>query len=202
MLDTEFFQLLTGSYGRLVGEPLIAPGHDARWLHEKAPFAVLAHNTDEDPRFIYANKTAQQCFEYSWDEFVQLRSRFSAEQPDRAERQAPVGCGCIHRIRHRLQRPSHREIRPSILDTRRRDLAADGRRGRVTRTGGDLQIVAGRRRKRYPLSHGRPVRAERRRPVRAEPSPAVSRSPSCWAARRLIPGSAPDTDPTWALQQR
>src|SRR5262249_11718739 len=44
-------------------------------------------NTEPDPRFIYANRTAQTCFEYSWDEFTSLRSRFSAEAPDRIERQ-------------------------------------------------------------------------------------------------------------------
>lgn len=57
------------------------------WLYHEAPFAVLAHNTEADPRFIYANETAQSCFEYSWPEFTALRSRFSAEAPDRAERQ-------------------------------------------------------------------------------------------------------------------
>lgn len=82
-----FFALLTGSYARLVGEPLVPPGCDARWLYREAPFAVVAHNTEPDPRFIYANETAQTCFEYPWDEFVQLRSRFSAEAPNRTERQ-------------------------------------------------------------------------------------------------------------------
>jgi hypothetical protein len=48
---------------------------------------VVAHNTDDDPRFIYANETAQACFEYPWGEFTQLRSRFSAEAPNRIERQ-------------------------------------------------------------------------------------------------------------------
>ncbi len=87
MLDAKFFHLLTSSYARLVGAPLVEPGCDASWLYEQAPFAVLAHNTDRDPRFIYANKAAQRCFEYSWDEFMQLHSRLSAEAPDRAERQ-------------------------------------------------------------------------------------------------------------------
>jgi hypothetical protein len=30
-----------------------------RWLYEEAPYCVLAHNTDPDPVFVYANKTAQ-----------------------------------------------------------------------------------------------------------------------------------------------
>jgi PAS domain-containing protein len=85
--DPGFFELLTGSHARLVGKELVSVGQDAHWLYELAPFALLAHNTDPDPRFIYANRTAQSCFEYSWDEFVQLPSRLSAEAPDRLERQ-------------------------------------------------------------------------------------------------------------------
>ena len=46
------------------------------------------HNTDADPKFIYANRCAQTCFEYSWDELIGLPSRLSAEAPERAERQA------------------------------------------------------------------------------------------------------------------
>ena len=83
----EFFALLTGSYARLVGVELVPPGCDANWLYQETTLAVLAHNTDEDPRFIYANRVAQTCFEYSWDEIVRLRSRFSAEAPERGERQ-------------------------------------------------------------------------------------------------------------------
>jgi PAS domain-containing protein len=83
----DFFRLLNSSYERLVGSPLAPAGSGPAWLYEHAPFAVVAHNTDPDPRFIYANKTAQACFEYSWDEFTALHSRLSAEAPDRAERQ-------------------------------------------------------------------------------------------------------------------
>src|SRR5262245_26044109 len=86
--DPEFFALLTGSYAWLVGKPLVPAGSDAAWLYSQAPFAVVAHNTDADPKFIYANKCAQSCFEYSWEEFIGLPSRLSAEAPERAERQA------------------------------------------------------------------------------------------------------------------
>jgi len=85
--DPEFFALLTRSYARLVGSPLVPEGSGPAWLYHDAPFAVVAHNTDADPRFVYANKTAQACFEYPWAEFIQLRSRFSAEEPNRFERQ-------------------------------------------------------------------------------------------------------------------
>ena len=86
--DPDFFELLAGSYARLVGRPLVPAGADAGWLYAEAPFVVVAHNTDPDPRFVYANRTAQACFGYPWDEFVSLPSRLSAEAPDRSERQA------------------------------------------------------------------------------------------------------------------
>ena len=85
--DPEFFELLTGSYARLVGTPLVARERGATWLYHEAPFAVLAHNTDADPRFIYANKAAQACFGYTWEEFTSLPSRLSAEVAEQAERQ-------------------------------------------------------------------------------------------------------------------
>lgn len=86
--DPEFFTLLTGSYARLVGAPLVPKGKDANWLYHDAPFAVVAHNTEADPIFIYANRAAQQCFGYSWVEFISLPSRLSAETTDQAARQA------------------------------------------------------------------------------------------------------------------
>ena len=86
--DPKFFALLTESYKRLVGVPLVPEGKDAGWLYAEAPFAVVAHDTEADPKFIYANEAAQKCFEYSWEEIIGLPSRLSAEAPDRAERQA------------------------------------------------------------------------------------------------------------------
>src|SRR5262245_42322130 len=87
MIDPDFFALLTESYARIVGRRLVPDGQGPDWLYSTAPFVVLAHNTEPDPRFIYANRTAQACFEYSWDEFITLPSRLSAELPNRAERQ-------------------------------------------------------------------------------------------------------------------
>ena len=85
--DPTIFRLLTESYARLVGRSLVPAGADPQWLYEEAPFAVLAHDTAEDPRFFYANRAAQACFGYSWIEFVGLHSRLSAEMPERAARQ-------------------------------------------------------------------------------------------------------------------
>jgi PAS domain-containing protein len=85
--DPAFCALLASSYARAVGQPLVADGQDAAWLYNDAPFAVLAHDTAPDPVFVYANETAQACFEYRRDEFITLPSRLSAEAPNREERQ-------------------------------------------------------------------------------------------------------------------
>lgn len=84
--DPAFFALLTGSYARLLGAPLVPEEANAAWLYDEAPFVVVAHNTESDPKFIYANRRAQACFEYAWEEFVGLPSRLSAEAPNREER--------------------------------------------------------------------------------------------------------------------
>ena len=94
-LDPDFYLLLSGAFSRLVGKDLIAEAApragsaaaQARWLYAQAPFCVLAHNTEPDPKFVYANRAAQRCFEYEWDEIVSLPSRLSAPAPDRDERQ-------------------------------------------------------------------------------------------------------------------
>jgi hypothetical protein len=85
--DADFFALLTGSHARIIGRSLVAPGQGPDWLYNDASFVVVAHNTQPDPRFIYANKAAQALFQYPWAEFTRLPSRLSAEAPDRAERQ-------------------------------------------------------------------------------------------------------------------
>ncbi|OWW00392.1 MEKHLA domain-containing protein [Rhizobium sp. R693] len=85
--DLEFFNLLTGSFQRIVGKALVQPGQGPGWLYREASCVVVAHNTDPDPRFIYANVAAQMRFEYTWEEFTKLPSRLSAEAPDRQARQ-------------------------------------------------------------------------------------------------------------------
>jgi PAS domain-containing protein len=94
--DKDFFALLTGSHARLVGKPLVPAGADAAWLYGEAPFVVVAHNTDADPRFVYANTAGQRRFEYAWDEFVGLPSRLSAEAPEREERQRFLDAVAAH----------------------------------------------------------------------------------------------------------
>jgi len=118
-LDPDFFELLSGSYRRLTGKALVGPGQGPDWLYEAAPFAVLAHDGAADPRFVYANRAAQGCFEYGWDEIVGLPSRFSAEKQERAERQL-------------------------LLDRVTRDGYADGYRGiRIAKSGRRFWIEDG-----------------------------------------------------------
>ncbi len=88
-------RLLVESYQRLTGKPLLeyfppvvntfaaeaAPAGEAS-LGEalwNAPFAIVAHGTENDPIFFYGNRYALQCFEMSFDEFARLPSRLSAE---------------------------------------------------------------------------------------------------------------------------
>lgn len=84
-----FADLLAASYASRVGEPLLPPqvrGQAAAgWLYE-AGFALLAHDASPDPVFVYANRTAQDLFEYSWEQFVGLPSRLSAEADARQAR--------------------------------------------------------------------------------------------------------------------
>ncbi len=81
-LRLEFARLLLNSHALLLGEPLADPAlslPDAtRWLYEDAPFCLLAHNAELDPRFIYANHAAQRCFGYDWPTFFGMPSRLSA----------------------------------------------------------------------------------------------------------------------------
>ena len=90
--DLNFFNLLTGSYARLLGTELV-PKHEraedaVAWLYHDAHFGLLAHNTADDPVFVYGNRRVQTLFGYDWDEITALPSRLSAEAPERSERQA------------------------------------------------------------------------------------------------------------------
>ncbi|MGW2103379.1 MEKHLA domain-containing protein [Streptomyces olivaceoviridis] len=91
---------------RLVGELLCPPRRDtdqaaARWLHDRAPFGLLAHDTSADPLFVYANSRARERFGCSWDEFVGMPSRLSARPDGRRDRDA-FARGVRAPLRHRL----------------------------------------------------------------------------------------------------
>lgn len=82
--------LLIDSHRRLTGRELpisgTTPEERARDLYE-APYVVLSHDGGEDPRFTYANATAQRLFVLPWAKIVGMPSRYSAEAPARDERQ-------------------------------------------------------------------------------------------------------------------
>jgi hypothetical protein len=82
--------LLIASYRQITGRELVpvfdAPVETARRLFE-APFALVSHDAAPDPLFNYANLAALVLFETSWDRFVGMPSRRSAEAPEREERE-------------------------------------------------------------------------------------------------------------------
>ncbi|MGW7571567.1 MEKHLA domain-containing protein [Streptomyces tendae] len=93
--DVTFASLLLSSHLRLLGESLcpserISQREAADWLYAQAPFGLLAHDTAADPRFVYANITAQERFGYSWNEFLGLPSRLSARPDAQQDRDALV----------------------------------------------------------------------------------------------------------------
>jgi hypothetical protein len=86
----EHVALLAESYRSLTGRELIptelvGPVERARWLY-RAPVFVASHDGAADPVFNYANLTAQSLFELDWPAFTSTPSRFTAEEPNRAER--------------------------------------------------------------------------------------------------------------------
>lgn len=79
--------LIIDSHRRVTGRAL-ALGEGARpsalWT---SPLAIVAHGTEEDPVFFYGNRLALRCFERSFEAFIALPSRLSAEPPLRDERE-------------------------------------------------------------------------------------------------------------------
>jgi hypothetical protein len=88
--SADFAEAMLASYERSLGAPLVDGAATLSaalgWLYADAPFCVLAHDASDDPRFVFANLTAQRCFEYGWEELVGMPSRLSAGAPDRDER--------------------------------------------------------------------------------------------------------------------
>lgn len=52
-----------------------------------AGYVFLAHNAANEPIFNYANQTALNLFEMSWDEITNLSSKYSAENDERGKRE-------------------------------------------------------------------------------------------------------------------
>jgi PAS domain-containing protein len=81
--------LLLDSYRRLLNKPLFEAeaDQDLGLAVFTAQFALLSHNNVSDPLFNYANQTALDVFEYSWEELIGKPSRLSAEMPEQEDRQ-------------------------------------------------------------------------------------------------------------------
>lgn len=87
LFQADYAMLLLDSYRRLTGRDLLPPQASSAQALYHAPFVLLSHDAATDPRFVYANLAAQARFEMPWREIVGMPSRYSAEAPERAERQ-------------------------------------------------------------------------------------------------------------------
>ncbi|WP_394752431.1 MEKHLA domain-containing protein [Crenothrix sp.] len=87
----QYLDLLIGSLRKLKGVCLtdssLSLKEQAKQVFE-APYVLLAHNATADPVFQYANKMGLALFEMSWEEFIVLPSRYSAEPQNRDERES------------------------------------------------------------------------------------------------------------------
>lgn len=80
---------LLQSYLRLTGRELIPPGRPqerARTLFYQ-PFVVLSHGIQEDPVLNYGNQAALDLWEMTWEEFIKMPSRLTAEPVNREDRE-------------------------------------------------------------------------------------------------------------------
>jgi len=87
-----FIALVDASYRHWTGHGLptpdsVTPQERSLWLHQHAPFSLLAHDVADDPAFFYANECAVACFKYPRAKLIGMPSRFSASPLDRAARQ-------------------------------------------------------------------------------------------------------------------
>lgn len=75
---------MADSYEALVGQQLM-PDASPRGMYF-AQVALLCHDGAADPCFTYANRRAQQLWKLTWDEFMGMPSRLSAETDAREAR--------------------------------------------------------------------------------------------------------------------
>ena len=80
--------LIAESFARLLGRPLVDPAEDVVAALWEAPQVIVAHGTEHDPVFFFANRAALAAFECDVEAFTRMPSRLSAETPLREERQA------------------------------------------------------------------------------------------------------------------
>jgi PAS domain-containing protein len=80
--------LVASSFEQLLGRPLIDLCTDSAAGLWRASPAILAHGTEADPIFFFANRRALELFEYDVETILRTPSRLSADAPVREERQA------------------------------------------------------------------------------------------------------------------
>lgn len=79
--------LIYESYHRITGRDLVrAPSADIASALWESPMVILAHGTEPDPVFFYANRTALSLFEIAAEDLIRMPSRLSAEPMERDER--------------------------------------------------------------------------------------------------------------------
>jgi hypothetical protein len=83
-------ECIVRSYAAVTGRELIPLGSRGDDLARRlfhAPFVVVSHGIEEDPVLNYGNAAALQLWEMPWSVFVETPSRFTAEPPNRGERE-------------------------------------------------------------------------------------------------------------------
>lgn len=81
-----FSRLMASSFLHWTGNTLSDDVDVAEDLYN-APFALVAHGTQPDPIFCYANLTAQKLWDIGWKDFTSMPSRLSAEPVAAPERE-------------------------------------------------------------------------------------------------------------------
>lgn len=81
-----YSELLAASFARQTGRILLEPGGDFAKRLYLAPFALVSHGMQLDPIFRYGNKAALELWKMSWEEFIAMPSRLTAEAMLQEER--------------------------------------------------------------------------------------------------------------------
>ena len=114
---TEHAGLLIASFRYWTGNELVPDNGTAltkaRALWE-APFAVVSHNTDQDPIFNYGNATALRLFEMDWSSLTQLPLPHVRRTGRTGGEIAIDGRSNEKRLCRRLLRHSHLGIRAAF----------------------------------------------------------------------------------------
>jgi hypothetical protein len=82
-------ELISACYHRLFGAPLLPSELSGEALFRAAwdaPFVIVSHDTEVEPKFNFGNRQALQLWEMDLSEFLGLESRYSAEEEHREAR--------------------------------------------------------------------------------------------------------------------